>query len=164
MRNDALLAKAISSGKLAEVKALLDSGVAVESDDDHGEPGLALGLACSLGFVDIVRELVRRGARVNFPDNSAPTSPLSMAIRHGKREVTRTLIELGATPPPGMNTGLSPEEVSRAQEKTSGKNSGLTLDPVLSDWLSDFEEITIEGRTGVDTQILEDEILRDARR
>jgi len=164
MRNDALLARAISSGKLAEVKALLDSGVSVESDEEHGEPGLALGLACSLGFVDIVRELVRRGASVNFPDNSSPTSPLSMAIRHGKREVTRTLIELGAIPPQGMATGLSPEEVSRAREKASGTNAGLTLDPVLSEWLSDFEEITIEGRTGVDTQILEDEILRDARR
>lgn len=164
MRNDAQLAKAISSGKLAEVKALLDSGVAVESNDDRGEPGLALGLACSLGFVDIVRELVRRGAKVNTGDNSAPTSPLSMAIRHGKREVTRTLIELGATLPPGLNTGLSPEEISRAQQKASGSNSGLTLDPVLSEWLSDFEEITIEGRTGVDTQILEDEIMRNARR
>ena len=164
MRNDAQLAKAISSGKLAEVKALLDSGVAVESNDDRGEPGLALGLACSLGFVDIVRELVLRGAKVNSGDNSARTSPLNMAIRHGKHEVTRTLIELGATPPPGMNTGLSPEEISRAQEKAQANKPGLSLDPVLSEWLSDFEEITIEGRAGVDTQILEDEILRDARR
>jgi hypothetical protein len=46
-----------------------------------------------------------RGAKVNTPDNSQPTSPLSMAIRGKRTEVVKALIELGAQVPPGMHTG-----------------------------------------------------------
>ena len=56
-----------------------------------------MGIACFMGYSDIVRELASRGARVNVDDNSAPTSPLSMAIRGQRNEVVRTLIELGGT-------------------------------------------------------------------
>ena len=48
----------------------------VELDDGQGDPGLPLGIACFMGFVDIVRELAKRGAKVNLPDNSVQTSPL----------------------------------------------------------------------------------------
>jgi ankyrin repeat protein len=66
------LLKAIRSGRLQEVLAVLDAGAPVEFLDGRGDPGLPLGVACFMGYADIVRELVRRGARVNLPDTSAP--------------------------------------------------------------------------------------------
>lgn len=38
----------------------------VELADGQGDPGLPMGIACFMGFVDIVRELVKRGGRVDF--------------------------------------------------------------------------------------------------
>ena len=72
--------KAIRSGKLGEVIAALDAGACVELDDGQGDPGLPLAMACFLGHAGIVRELVRRGAKVNLADNKDPASPLSMAL------------------------------------------------------------------------------------
>ena len=92
---DALI-KAVRSGHLVEVLAALEAGAPVEINDGQGVPGLPLGIACFMGFPDIVRELVRRGAKVNITDNSEPVSPLSMAIRGGKTDVVKLLIELGA--------------------------------------------------------------------
>ena len=101
------LLKAIRSGRLQEVRAVLDAGAPVELIDGRGDPGLPLGVACFMGYADIVRELVGRGAKVNTPDNAQPTSPLSMAVRGNRSEVIKTLIELGAEVPQGMKTGLT---------------------------------------------------------
>ena len=101
------LIKAVRSGHLVEVLAALEAGATAELNDGQGVPGLPLGIACFMGFPDIVRELVKRGAKVNIADNREPVSPLSMAIRGGKTEVVRLLVELGAEVPEGMATGLS---------------------------------------------------------
>ena len=111
---DALI-KAVRSGHLVEVLAALDAGAPVEINDGQGVPGLPLGIACFMGFPDIVRELVRRGAQVNIADNREPVSPLSMAIRGGKTEVVKLLIELGAEVPAGMQTGLSDQDLAQAK-------------------------------------------------
>ena len=94
------LLRAIRTGRLHEVRAVLDAGAPVELLDGRGDPGLPLGVACFMGYADIVRELVQRGAKVNTADNSQPTSPLSMAIRGNRTEVVKILIELGAEVPP----------------------------------------------------------------
>lgn len=70
------LIKAIRSGRLSDVQAALDAGALVEFDDGQGAPGLPMGIACFMGFVDIVRELGKRGGRVDLPDNNLPGSPL----------------------------------------------------------------------------------------
>ncbi len=160
------LIKAIRSGRLAEVRALLDEGMVSELDVDSSEPGLAMGIACYAGFVDIVRELAERGARVNLPDNSNPNSPLNMALRAGKPEVVRTLIELGAELPDGMKTGLSEHDLLLAQLKAqrAGKATKKTLESLGVQ--SEFEEIQVSSCFGTDTQVLDAELMqlmRDSR-
>lgn len=157
MSSQMVLIKAIRSGQLAEVRAALDAGAAVELADGQGDPGLPMGIACFMGFVDIVRELVGRGAAVNLPDNRLPTSPLSMAVRGGRSEVVRALIELGAELPDGVNCGLSEPEIQLAQLKALGNGQeGGELVP-------EIEEIQAFGCFGTDTQVLEADVLRRLR-
>lgn len=157
MSSQMVLIKAIRSGQLAEVRAALDAGAAVELADGQGDPGLPMGIACFMGLVDIVRELAGRGAAVNLPDNRLPISPLSMAVRGGRSDVVRALIELGAELPAGFNCGLSEPEIQLAQLKALGSaQEGSELVP-------EIEEIQAFGCYGTDTQILEADVLRRLR-
>lgn len=153
------LLTAIRSGRLDAVRAALDSGQTLEGE---GEPGLAMGMACFFGHVNIVRELVARGAGVNIQDNKQPTSPLSMAVRGNKTEVVRTLLELGAVLPEGMKTGLSADEIKAAQ--WIALKDGKAAPEVISALTGGGEvvEIDVGKPRHVDTQILEAEMLREA--
>jgi ankyrin repeat protein len=163
MADSLILIKAIRSGKLAEVRATLDAGASMELDDGAGDPGLAMGVACFMGFVDIVRELAVRGAIVNLPDNSVATSPLNMALRGGKTEVVRALIELGAELPDDMKTGLSAHDILLAQLKAqrAGKATLKTLEALGGQ--PEFEEIEVLSCAGTDTQVLDAEMMRAIR-
>lgn len=163
MADPLILIKAIRSGKLAEVRAMLDSGASVELEDGVGDPGMPMGVACFMGFADIVRELAARGARVNLPDNSVSISPLNMAIRGGRVEVVRALVELGADVPEGMKTGLSEHDLMLAQLKAhrDGKISSKAAEALGT--APDFEEIEVLSCSGTDTQVLNEEMLRAAR-
>lgn len=154
------LIKAIRTGKLAEVTAVLDAGCQVELHDGQGDPGLPLAIACFMGHAEIVRELAIRGARVNFPDNRVPTSPLSMAIRGDKPDVVKVLIEFGAEIPPGMVTGLTDQELMLARWKAlhfgasqAGRAQHETPEP-------EIEEIQVVGCYGTDTSVLDAEMRR----
>lgn len=160
MDSQLLLIKAIRSGKLADVQAVFDSGGVVELDDPNGAPGLPMGVACFMGFVDIVRELAQRGAKVDFPDNAGPTSPLSMAKRGSRTEVVRTLIELGAQVPEGMQVGLTEHEIMLAQWKAV--RDGYTHQQVVDEDGPVIEEINAQGCFGTDTMVLEAEAMRAA--
>jgi ankyrin repeat protein len=153
------LIKAVRSGRLVDVRAALDAGASVELADGQGVPGLPMGIACFLGFVDIVRELAARGAAVSLPDNRLPTSPLSMAVRGGHGEVARLLIELGADVPDGMTTGLSEQDVLLAQWKACRDSQ----DDAATSALPLVEEIDMIRCAGTDTQVLEADVLRAAR-
>jgi ankyrin repeat protein len=118
-----------------------------------------MGIACFLGFVDIVRELAARGAAVSLPDNRLATSPLSMAVRGGHGEVARLLIELGADVPDGMTTGLSEQDVLLAQWKACRDSQ----DDAATSALPLVEEIDMIRCAGTDTQVLEADVLRAAR-
>ena len=161
MTSQLKLIKAVRAGRLDDVRAALDAGEPVELDDGQGDPGLVMGMACFMGHVDIVRELVAHGAHVNLADNAQPTSPLSMAVRGKRTEVVRTLLELGAELPTGMQTGLSEHEVVLAQWKAQreGKARKPALDPVA---LENIEEIDMTGCIGTDTMVLEAEAIRQA--
>lgn len=163
MSGQITLIKAIRSGKLAEVRAVLDSGINIDRDDEAGDSGLAMGVACFMGFVDIVRELAERGVTVNLPDNSIATSPLSMALRGSKTEVVRALIELGAEVPDDMKTGLSEHDLLLAQLKAqrSGKATQKTLEVLGVQ--PHFEEIQVLSCAGTDTQVLDAEMMRAIR-
>lgn len=154
MSSQEILIKAIRSGRLSEVRAALDAGAPLEASE-AGEAGLPMGMACFLGHVDIVRELVRRGAPADLPDNSRPTSPLSMAVRGRRSEVVRLLLELGARPPAGMQTGLSGHDIKLAQWKALRDACDGAAEATI-------EEIVMVGRADTDTQILEADVLRRA--
>lgn len=158
MDSQLLLVKAIRSGKLADVQAVLDSSGSVELDDPSGAPGLPMGVACFMGFVDIVRELAQRGAKVDFPDNAEPTSPLSMAKRGNRIEVIRALIELGAQVPEGMEIGLTEHEIMLAQWKAV--RDGYTHQQTVAEDGPVIEEINAQSCFGTDTMVLEAEVLR----
>lgn len=157
------LLKAIRSGRLQEVQAVLDLGAPVELLDGRGDPGLPLGVACFMGFPDIVRELVRRGAKVNTADNSLPTSPLSMAIRGKRKEVLKVLIELGAEVPPNLNTGLSDQEILVARWR--GQHYGATTSRAVESPHDEpvCEEIEMVRCYGTDTAVLDADLIRAAR-
>ena len=152
------LLKAIRSGNLSGVCAALDAGATLDGD---GEPGLLMGMACFLGHVAIVRELAGRGATVDFPDNALPTSPLSMAVRGGRTEVVRALIELGVEVPAGMQTGLSEQELTVA--RWIAFRDGHAKPDELDDPTGLVEEIEVHRHGQTDTQILEADILREIR-
>ena len=150
------LMKAIRSGILPDVIAVLDAGVHVEIMDGQGDPGLPLAIACFLGHAEIVRELLKRGAKANLPDNRVPTSPLSMALRNRKTEVIKVLIEFGTEIPEGVVTGLSDEDLALARWKAQIFGDGSQEDPIV-------EEIEMVKCYGTDTVVLEADILRAAR-
>ena len=157
------LVKAVRSGRLADVKAVLDAGAAPELADGHGDPGLPMGIACFMGFVDIVRELAERGARVNLPDNNLPTSPLNMAIRGRRTEVVRLLVELGAVVPKEMACGLTEQELILAQWKAQRAGRLESHPQAGVDAMPEVEEIEVGRAFGTDTQVLEADVLRAAR-
>lgn len=163
MDSQLMLIKAIRSGRLSDVQAALDAGAVVELLDGQGDPGLPMGIACFMGFVDIVRELAKRGGKVDFPDNSVPTSPLSMAIRGSRVEVVRALIELGAQVPDGMKTGLTEHDIVLAQWKAhrDGYSKVAAHETPGTELL--IEEIDVTRCFGTDTQVLEADVLRAVR-
>ena len=163
MDSQLMLIKAIRSGRLPDVQAALAAGAVVELVDGQGEPGLPLGIACFMGFVDIVRLLAKHGGKVDFPDNSLPTSPLSMAVRGNRVEVVRALIELGAQVPDGMKTGLTEHDILLAQWKAHRDGYSQVTAQDASGQESVIEEIDVIRCFGTDTQVLEADVLRAAR-
>lgn len=153
------LVSAIRTGQLSEVIAVLEAGAPVELDDGKGDPGLPLAMACFMGHAEIVRELILRGARVNFSDNSVPTSPLSMAVRANRKEVVKVLIEHGAHVPPGMKTGLTDQELMLALWKASHFGSG-GADAGTGETEPLIEEIEVGRCYGTDTNVLDAEMRR----
>lgn len=158
------LIKAIRTGRLQEVRALLDAGASAEIHDGRGDPGLPLGVACFMGHVEIVRELISRGAKVNAPDNAQPTSPLSMAIRGSRTDVVKALVEMGAEVPPGMKTGLTDQEmmIARWRGRHFGANTAKADHPPGQEQPM-FEEIEMIRCYGTDTAVLDADMIRAAR-
>ncbi len=152
------LIKAIRTGRLSEVVAALESGAQLELDDGKGDPGLPLAIACFMGHAEIVRELAIRGAKINFNDNTLPTSPLSMAVRAGRTEVIKVLIEHGAVVPSGMATGLRDDELMLARWKAQHSDVAHASFPIGDDTV--IEEIHVGRCYGTDTGILDAEMRR----
>jgi len=157
------LIKAIRTGQLSEVIAALDAGAEVELHDGKGDPGLPLAMACFMGFAEIARELILRGAKVNFSDNREPTSPLSMALRGGRTEVVKVLIELGGEIPQGVQTGLTDQELMLARWKAQHFGASTSTSDPSGNEQNVIEEIQMVGCYGTDTGVLEADIRRFVR-
>lgn len=109
------LIHAINHGDLDAVIAALDAGADIEAVDVHGHAGLPLRTACFHGHLGIVFELLKRGADVRAASYEGIGAPVRAAVRGGRRDIVRLLLEHGAELPPGVNVGLSHEEIFQAQ-------------------------------------------------
>lgn len=96
------LIEAIRQASLHAIINALDAGGDIEEADQHGLPGLPLRTACFSGKVEIVRELIARGANVNAAGYDGPGMPLRLALRSGNVEIIRLLLASGAEIPPDV--------------------------------------------------------------
>jgi outer membrane protein assembly factor BamB len=88
------LRSAAAAGRLAEVQALLDAGVAVDAPARHGNT--ALLFAAEKGHLDVARLLVARGADVNARERFFGATPLGAALQGKHSAVALFLLEKGA--------------------------------------------------------------------
>lgn len=87
-----------------------------------------------------------------------------MAIRGGRVEVARALIELGAQLPAGMKTGLTEHDIMLAQWKAHRDGYANAAAHEASGTEPVIEEINVLRCFGTDTQVLEADVLRAARK
>lgn len=92
------LITAIRAGKLSEVTEALNNGADPEEADMHGFVGLPLRTACFEGNVEIVQELLNRGADINAVAGDGPNAPMRLAQRGKHQQVIALLVQYGATP------------------------------------------------------------------
>lgn len=96
---------AIANGDIAWVNALIQAGMPVNSDDEHGRsPLVAASIA---GGTTIVRALLAASAPVNQADGEGNT-PLLAAIAAGNTAVIKVLLEAGANPNQLQRSGMTP--------------------------------------------------------
>ena len=90
--------EAAAAGKMVHVISNL--GHKPELVNTYSEDGFQpLGLAAYFGHVSIVDYLIKAGAEVNSPSkNSLRVTPLQSAVAGGHLEITRRLLEAGASP------------------------------------------------------------------
>ncbi|MEM7170724.1 MAG: ankyrin repeat domain-containing protein [Pseudomonadota bacterium] len=89
------LIEATLAGDLERVAHMLQSGVPVNSHDDHNNT--ALTFAARDGQSEIARLLIAHGAQVNWQDDEKVT-PLILAAFQNYPEIVRILLAKGADP------------------------------------------------------------------
>jgi hypothetical protein len=85
------LMAAARKGDVAQVKALLDKGVNVNSKTSYGQT--ALFFACDRGHIELVKLLLERGVDVNLRDTFYQASAFSWSITKGHLEILKLLID-----------------------------------------------------------------------
>jgi len=88
------LRRAAGRGDVAAVKALLDSGAAVDAANSYG--ATALTFAADKGHIEVARLLLERGADPNRKDTFYDSSIPAWAAYNGHAEVVRLLLAHGA--------------------------------------------------------------------
>lgn len=84
-------------GDLKTVRLLLDAGA--EVDVETSTACTAFHIACKYGYLDLVKELIARGAYIaKMCNDSRGTSaqPIHWAVEHSQEDVVRALIEVSA--------------------------------------------------------------------
>ncbi|KAK3268434.1 hypothetical protein CYMTET_23064 [Cymbomonas tetramitiformis] len=102
------LTQALAGGKEAAARALLEAGAGV----DAGTGQRPLHAAAMKGTVEMVRELVEKGAEVDAEDREGCTA-LTVALAFGQEAAARALLEAGA----GVNAGTGRRPLHTAAEK-----------------------------------------------
>lgn len=173
---------AIMQGNFDTVVELLDAGADLEHPDVHGFAGLPLRMSSFLGHKDIVIELLRRGAQINAANRDGPGAPLRMATRGKRDEIVAILLKHGAQPlvapvaapaaaVPPVPVAVPPAPVTTPPVSSrAGAAADFVLEPaqlaidepvapVLPKEV-DIEQLVITGCYGVDTNVLDAELLR----
>ena len=91
----------------------LDHGANIEEADIHGDSGLPLRIACFKGHIDIIRELIRRGADIHAPNAQGAGGPIRMAHRGGHHKIVEFLLAHGAELP----TDLAPPKTDTSERR-----------------------------------------------
>ncbi|KAG2495182.1 hypothetical protein HYH03_006788 [Edaphochlamys debaryana] len=129
----ALLA-AVRGGQAAEVRQLLEEGVAPDAQDETSYT--ALGIAAAGGRVAMVRALLQAGAR---PDTApkGELTPLARAVAEGRAATARALLLGGANAEALDHEGLTPLQVAvRAGHRDIAQalvQAGANTAPIESD-------------------------------
>jgi ankyrin repeat protein len=93
---DEIVSLAIQGGHLAALRELLDDGARIDGDPDTDE--VPLGQACWRGRVEMVRELVERGAALNFRGGGSALGAASHGSSHCHHEGGPTMGTLDEIP------------------------------------------------------------------
>lgn len=101
------LLHAAAFGDLAGVASLLEAGASPNARSKDKRGRTALILAAQGGHVEVIRELVSRGARLEDRDKSGNTA-FNWASMRGQKESARVLLDLGADVNTRNNTLVSP--------------------------------------------------------
>lgn len=170
------LMTAIRAGLLDEVINAIASGGNIEEADMHGIPGLPLRTACFEGNLEIVRELLNRGADINATASDGPGAPLRLAQRGKHPAIIGLLLSHSAGAIPA-NTPNAPTTNIKAPSLRSDEVS--THDPIKAEKIPaaladnnieftryepdeavDIEEIDLTASYGVDINLLSLDLLR----
>ena len=118
------LRRAIEKGCLESVRVALNHGAAIEEADMHGAPGLPMRIACFNGHVNIVLELIQRGADIHAPNAEGPGGPIRMAARGQHFEVIELLLTHGAEIPEGVQLPKAPPGERRKRNDRRHRDVG----------------------------------------
>lgn len=122
---------AARDGDLAKVRELLDAGVPVDAGNHYEVT--ALIYASVWGHIDVVRELLERGADINHVDNLYGSDAMGMASNRGQAEVVKILVEHGADADSAFFGALSSKDLEAVRGLLStGKISQKIRDAALS--------------------------------
>lgn len=113
------LISAIRAGDISEVFAALDHGADLEEADVHGFIGLPLRTACFEGNVEIVQELLNRGANINAMAGDGPNAPMRLAQRRKHQPIIALLIEHGAPSNTDTKVMAEPSSLFPARNSTT---------------------------------------------
>ncbi|KAF8445528.1 glycerophosphodiesterase GDE1 [Terfezia claveryi] len=94
LASSAILIMATRSNAATIVRLLVDAGVDVNYQDEHGET--ALHTAARMGHVECMRNLIAGGADIEVPENSYGWTPIFIAAVEGQLSALEALVEEGA--------------------------------------------------------------------
>lgn len=88
---DAAWFDAVKQGNFEQVKAMVDKGQNLEAKDDASLGQTALGWAALIGYEDMVRYLVEKGADIRATDRAGVYHSVKSAVMGGNVEVIKYL-------------------------------------------------------------------------
>lgn len=155
------LVAAIRAGDLGGVIRAIEEGANIEETDMHGFGGLPLRTACFEGNIEIVRELLQRGADINAMAGDGPGAPLRLAKRGGHQALVAFLLHEGEQ---GSSPGKTDSAPSRLDTDQPLPQTAKTQPDNTIEFTSSpnhtIEEVDLTACYGLDTNLLTLDLLR----